>query len=98
MSFTAASNTARFFSVVGPAYVAKSHADQLGHLVARPEFEAVESGVAGLWMSFFAAIGTSLLNNSQGAKTLQVAAAAITSSKANSACERGQASAWPYSF
>jgi hypothetical protein len=76
MSFTA-SNTTRFFSVVGPAYVAESHADEVGHLAARAEFEAVETGVAVLWVAFFAAIGISLINNSQATKALQVAATAI---------------------
>jgi hypothetical protein len=77
MSFATASNSTRFFSVVGPAYVAESHADQIGHLAARTEFATVETGVAGLWVSFFAAIGISLINNSQAAKAVQLAATAI---------------------
>ena len=77
MSFATASNSTRFFSVVGPAYVAEGHADQSGHLAASTEFAAVETGVAGLWVSFFAAIGISLVNNNQAAKALQVAATAI---------------------
>jgi hypothetical protein len=77
MSFSTASNTTRFFSVVGPAYVAESHAEQLGHLAARNEFAAVQTGIAGLWLSFFAAIGISLVNTNQAAKALQVAATAM---------------------
>jgi hypothetical protein len=38
---------------------------------------AVETGVSGLWVAFFAAIGVSLINNSQAAKALQVAVTAL---------------------
>ena len=62
---------------VGPAYVTESHADRSGHLAARSDLEAVETGVTGLLVAFFAVIGVSLSNNSQAAKALQVAATAL---------------------
>jgi hypothetical protein len=77
VSFTTANSPTRFFSVVGPAYVEERHADRSGHLAARSDLEAVETGVSGLWVAFFAAIGVSLINNSQTAKALQVAATAL---------------------
>jgi len=81
MSFTTANNPTQLFSVVGRAYVAERHADRSGRLAVRSDLEAVETGVSGLWAAFFAAIGVSLINNSQAAKALQVAVTALHSAR-----------------
>lgn len=77
MSFTTGTNPTQFFSVVGAAYVAESHGDRIGHLPAHSEVEQLQVGVTGLWMSFFAVIGFSLIHGSQTAKALQIASAAL---------------------
>jgi hypothetical protein len=76
MSFTRANDPTQYFSVVGPAYVAERHLDRPGHLTSA-ELEQLKIGVTGLWISFFAAIGISLLNNSQAAKAVHLASTAL---------------------
>ena len=70
MSFTTANNPNQFFSVVGAAYVADNHEDRSGHMPADSEPEQLTVGVTGLWMSFFATIGVSLIGNGQAAKAI----------------------------
>jgi hypothetical protein len=81
MSFATASNPTQFFSVVGAAYVPENHGDYAGQFVARSEAEPVEeqikSGLTGLWVSFFAVIGISLINHGQAVKAVHFASTAL---------------------
>ena len=77
MSFTTETHSTRFFSVVGAAYVAESHSEMCGYLAARPQTRQVDAAVAGLWASFFAVIGFSLMQAAPAAKAMQVASAAL---------------------
>lgn len=70
MSFTSANNPNQFFSVVGSPYVADNHEDRSGHMPEYSELEQLTVGVTGLWMSFFATIGVSLIGNGQAAKAM----------------------------
>ena len=68
MSFSGERNSTQFFSVVGPSYLPEGHGDRFDHLAALPETEQLKLGVTSLWLSFFAMIGSSLINGSQPSK------------------------------
>jgi hypothetical protein len=77
MSLSNDKDPTAFFSVVGAAYVPEQRDDSPGHLSEQhPDVRQPETGVAGLWLVFYAVIiGASLF--SHGANTLSHIAALV---------------------
>ena len=70
MSFTTASaNQLIPLSVFGTAYVPERHSECVGSFADGSEVDQLTVAVTGLWASFFAAIGISLMNG-QAASTI----------------------------
>ena len=67
-------NRTEFFTVVGAPYVQEHHADSHGHYRESTDRAPPETGVAGLWLVFYAVIiGASLLNHGTASKAVHVA-------------------------
>lgn len=74
MSIDSERDPTKYFSVVGAAYVSERHDDNRGSDVDRTMASQPASGVAGLWLVFYAVvIGFSVLANSGAAKWINVA-------------------------
>ncbi|HEY5607086.1 MAG TPA: hypothetical protein VIM38_01980 [Alphaproteobacteria bacterium] len=75
MSLSIDKDPTAFFSVVGAAYVPEQRDDCQGHLSeSRSDVQQPETGVAGLWLVFYAVIiGASLLTNGGASKLSHLA-------------------------
>jgi hypothetical protein len=64
----------QLFSVIGAAYVPEDHADDNRHPTKLSEVRQPETGVAGVWLVFYALlIGISLENSGSAAKLVEFA-------------------------
>ena len=71
-------NRAELFSVVGAPYVEEHHADGRSHYRGYIDRNPPETGVAGLWLVFYAVIiGVSLFSHGGANKAFHVASATL---------------------
>jgi hypothetical protein len=74
MSTNSERDPTKYFSVVGAAYVPERHEGEHRRTVDQPTASAPASGVAGLWLVFYAVIiGFSVIANSGVGKWINVA-------------------------
>jgi hypothetical protein len=71
-------NRTEFFTVVGAPYVQEHHADDRSHYREYADRNPPETGVAGLWLVFYAVIiGASLFSHGGASKAFHVASALL---------------------
>jgi hypothetical protein len=75
MSYSTGKDPTAFFSVVGSAYVPEQRDDCQGHLSdLHPDVQQSETGVAGLWLIFYALIAGAALFSHGASKLSHIAA------------------------